>query len=563
MMPRRRLEIGPWPGGLWAPAAYRGGMSLPSNMCPPSHLVIADNLVLGPGGSVRSRPGYSQLSDVLLPPRPGGSAGFVDGLGVVGGSVNPNVFLYDTGGNLWDWAALTIGTASFTYATYNEYKSKFVIFAGRVAHTNGQSAMVDAPVAATGFGAVPAASLGAPISRILHVHNDRVFAANGSTLYETAPGTAPSNAVDNFATGATWSIDPGTGDDIMAVASLDRDLFIFKANKIWIQTGYTKDERQTYVFSDDYGTSSPDSVLTVNFKGLGDCIVFLSSSRVLCLLTRSGIIEISDVSQTRFGSFSFPSPATTAFREILCKITAHPDGYLFIRGGTTGSSGAPANWNPPYCLHTNLPYDYNGRTRWPLTIWKNSTGTTYNSVLNGCWFPFKYKYTNADIDSVAVCRQVAGEVRILYLDFSVWAQADFEGLLATHNEDAGAPDFNKQWCDSNLFMSNDYISPWYVDAYQYNDNVSLVQTYGSPAHVDPDVYSAVGAPPDPTYNVIYPLNFPLSGSSKRTQIVVVGVSGKDPPIVTPKPIKVWLHKIEIFYKASARAGKRALFSSST
>lgn len=182
------------------------------------------------------------------------------------------------------------------------------------------------------------AALGAPVSITLHAHNDRVFCSNGTTLYEAAPGTAPDPAVDNFATGATWPIGNGDGDSITGLGSLGRDLYIFKGRSIWLMTGYTKEERQTRQYSKVNGTIATDSVRAANLEGVGECVIFLDSSKRLMAVTVNGIIDFGDTVQSKLNEI-YEGALTPFPLQHNCRAIVDPDGNYILAINKTSSPG--------------------------------------------------------------------------------------------------------------------------------------------------------------------------------------------------------------------------------
>ena len=179
------------------------------------------------------------------------------------------------------------GLQAHTYTT-GGHGQFWVVSSTQYCHSNGSDAMVEVFVGTPNY-SNPV--MGAPVSRVLFNHNDRCFCINGKVLYETAVGTGPSSTVDNFAGGATWTI--GQDDkSIIGLGSIGRNLLIFKENSIYIQAGYTKNERQTYLLTDSYGCLSVDSIKNVNVPGIGECVIFLSEGRKLCLATLTGVVDI-------------------------------------------------------------------------------------------------------------------------------------------------------------------------------------------------------------------------------------------------------------------------------
>lgn len=363
-------------------------------------------------------------------------------------------FVIDIGDPYCSLHDKTLDTGGLTVHTYaNGGLGKFKYMNGYL-HTNGLDPMVKIS------GVTANAVLGAPLSRILFRHNDRAFTANGSVLYETAVGTYPDNAVDNFAGGASWTIGE-PGQNIIALGSIGRNLFIFKQKEIWVQYGYTKNERQNYIFTDDYGCLSPDSVKNVTLKGIGECVIFLSENARLCAVTNDGIIELGDAVQDILDSIYFGTAVNEkALSNLMHRARAgvHPDGY-YILGFATTSDDTHDAFDQALCLSLKAPYDSQFGTRWPITLWKktgaaNTSGQTYGAfgfidinVANGfkLFIPTTTvggDYIYSQLDSTYYYDMQAGVLPFT----AIW----IDWKLKTRNEDAGTKRISKTWTDMLL-----------------------------------------------------------------------------------------------------------------
>ncbi len=331
---------------------FSGGMcSVASGeKCLPNQLQEARNVIISDNGIIKKRHSITQNLTQIYPD-------FVLDVAAAGVVSAHDKKLY------------LAGVAVHTYTTGG--LGQFITFDGGIIHSNGSDAMVVCSVN-------PAqAVLGAPLSRILFKHNDRAFVALNNVIYETAPGTYPSYTVDNFAGGASWTIGDTT-QNVTGLGSIGRNLLIFKERSIYIQVGYTKNERQNYLLTDRYGCLSPDTIKNVEMTGLGSAVIFLSDAGRLCAATMSGVVEIGDAVQDYLDSIYFSTPVNEkALATFMHRARAAvlPDGF-YILSFATAATDSYAAWGQALCVNLRHPYQsqFNGM-RWPITLWKN-TGAT-------------------------------------------------------------------------------------------------------------------------------------------------------------------------------------------
>lgn len=337
-----------WPGGLFS--------SKEQLRATPEFLIQADNVMVDEYGTLRHRPGILAYGNYV--------ADFINGI-----FCNALVYLSTND------KKLIRQSTSATLKTYtNGGRGQFVKFNGNTVHSNGKDTMQ----VFTDISSTSADAFGTPpLSRLLLIHNDRVFAAVDTTLYETEPGKGPDGSTDYWATGASWAINAGSGKPITALGSLGRQgLFIFNRSQIWLQTGYTKQERQTRLFSNDYGCIAPDSVQTVSLDGFGECVVFLSSSKQLCAVNLNGIIDIganvqAELDEVYEGILTDDAiPANEIKHRAVSAV--HPEGF-YLLGYARVVTVTEQHWDRCLCLHTGFRIPDRGL--WPITRWVKTTDT--------------------------------------------------------------------------------------------------------------------------------------------------------------------------------------------
>lgn len=342
------------------------------------------------------------------------------------------------------------GSASVIHTYTNGGLGQFLILPGnRLLHTNGRDAayIIDYTLAANGV------ALGFPLSRIAFKHNDRVFAAVDDTLYETEVNEYPSVTVDYFATGASWNIGAKSKSPIVGLGSIGRNLIILKSDSVYVQSGYTKNERQTYLLSDQYGCLAADSVKNANLTGIGECVIFLSNTKRLCAVTMQGIIELGDFVQDILDTVY----SGTAVNEKSLSINLHRaracilDGDYYVMGFATTSDDTHNAFNQAICMSLKHPYQSSAGMKWPITLWKD-TGrlNDYTGVCNTSRQTFgalnNYGNVATTIISGAVKYGVSTFSSNLYRDYQRLTDNYWIDLsIKTKNEDAGEVGRYKNW----------------------------------------------------------------------------------------------------------------------
>lgn len=449
---KKTIEFNGWPGGLFDAANDQDAL--------PTQLLQADNCVTDEAGTIVPRPGIAA----------GGldyAAEIIDVI-AVGTTANERYM------TLGDKTLINpVETVLHTYSVVA--KGQFGYFNGKYFHTNGVDAMQGW---VTGSGST-ADVLGAPLSRIAHVHNNRVFCANGQNLYETAPGTGPDTAVDNFATGASWAISTSDKDPIFAVASLGRDLYIFKNKTIWLMTGYTVNERQVRLFSSYYGCTTIESVRTVNIKGVGEAIIFLSDQRRLCAIYGGEVHEIGeavrDILKTISVSAGGLEKVPANYYMLEARAVVNPNGWYML-GIATTAGGLPSTYTQCLVVNLNFPYQSQYGTRWPITLWKQTGVAGTFPITFGAMYLDELIYPKN-----VGCGMITPAPALFRLfvfndsvewdaDANVPATYNLYPTIRTINHNAGTDQDYKQWFDAILYASRSSVANLNFKITQTNDD---------------------------------------------------------------------------------------------
>ena len=332
----------------------------------------------------------------------------------------------------------------------------------RYLHTNGLDAMVQIA------GVTVTACLGAPLSRFIFKHDDRCFCAAGAVLYETAPGTYPASAVDNFAGGASWTIGD-TGQNIIGVGSIGRNLIIFKQKEIYIQYGYTKSERQTIRLTAEVGCLSPDTIKNASLGGVGPCVIFLSDRGKLCAATMSGILELGDAVQdildTVYRGAAINEKTLSPYLHRARGFT-HPDGFYLLGFSTVATDDHKA-FDQCLCMSLDYPYDSQFGQRWPFTLWKKNAKTGVSGQTFGAFgfsdvatiYGYKLHLPTTTPDGFTWSEMTDSPTTIAVADLPTMDRFKtgvpytyywIDITIQTRNEDIGTKRVNKQWVECRV-----------------------------------------------------------------------------------------------------------------
>lgn len=467
-------------------------------ICLPNQLQQARNVVIVENGVIRKRPGTKQIENHYFA-----------------------AWIIDLFNGYKSMSNKHIAVANSTVHTYTNGGLGQFAYMDRYLHTNGKDPMI------TISGLSAAECLGAPLSRVMLKHNDRCFMAVGRVVYETAVGTYPDSAVDNFADGASWTIGD-TGQNIIGLGSIGRSLFIFKQRSIYIQVGYTKSERQTYLFTSEYGCLSPDTIKNVNLRGIGPAVMFLSNEAKLCAATMEGVIEIGDAVQDILDTIYLG----TAVNEKAVAIYLHraragvdPKGY-YILGFATTNADTYNSFNQALCVSLNHPYDSQFGQRWPITLWKHTGETGTSEIMFNA-------FGMADIATIygyklhIPAKEPGGYHTWVELDWDAhndtwgtgipYVHKFIDFLIQTKNEDAGTRQVNKQWTDCLVKAIQEYpTSGLAFFPLRLTQELDYNMTINSP----PVVYQENMHGPNKPPNYIIELQHSLVGDGIQTNIIL-------------------------------------------
>lgn len=418
----KRIDYNGWAGGLNALADKSAVQK--------DQLVEARNVLIRDNGEIASRPGTLNIIEAPT-------------------ATSPNKYY-----SMWNdyrdiycyhFSNKTLRSDTVLLHTYaNDNRGMFEQFNNTLLHANG----IDIMQQWDGAAATTSDVVGSPTCQILLRHNDRIFAAAGSVVYETTVNTA----ID-FAGGAAWNIGLGEGGIITGLASIGMDLFIFKKDRIYIMTGYSKSERQTRLLTKDVGTIEPYTLQTVTLKGMGEVILFFSTNKKICALSLSGWANIGEAVQPLLDAITLYNPPEGTYFLTKCQAIINESARQYMLAFYYPDGTTPAGVrNMCLCLHLDSPYKSVFGTRWGFTKYYNSNGST-----------FSYQVTYE-----AMCKSVNYGVLFASYDLIYTLPADqrilrFTGvsdngknipiIIRTRDEDAGNHSAMKHWRRALIRMS--------------------------------------------------------------------------------------------------------------
>lgn len=446
-----KIEYKGWPGGLNA--------SEDKSLVQANQLQEATNVRILNDGIVCHRPGFAPILE--------GRVGTAQIYSMWHGHLGNVLVTHYSDKKL----VATTASTDVTLKTYaNDSKGQFVFFNGTLLHTNGIDAMQQWDLAA----ATSSDVAGAPVSGILHVHNDRVFAVVGSVVYETAV-----NSATDWAGGAAWNIGLGSGGNVIGLGSIGSDLFIFKEKSIAKMSGYSQPERVIdQNFIKDIGCGFAHTIRTAVLSDLGTVIIFLGSDKRLYALTPEMVIEIGEPVQNILDSIVASSGASSGL------IGSSPDSAIstickqYLLSFAVTSETYPIK-NTCLCLHLNSSYNYNGKTRWGITRYEG--GNTF--------FPHKNSFqciAESTTKDIIVGTTITKTPTISYtqcaLDTamnydkltSLGTRAIIHAVIRTRDEDVENEFREKHWRRAMIAMSTLTATPFYFDIaiYEYTDETT-------------------------------------------------------------------------------------------
>ena len=418
----KTLSMAGWEGG-W------NGM-VDETKCLKNQLQTAENVKIMDGGVVGTRPGLSYDA---------GNFSFPSSVHTIWGKKSGFPVTVEVGKNLYD----STGVSKHTYITGSQ--GQFEFLNDTLLHSNGADIMQQWD----GIAASTSDVVGSPLTKILLRHNDRIFGAVGSVLYETSV-----NSAIDFAGGAATNVGLNEGGDIIGLGSLGGDLYIFKEARIYRMTGYAKNERQILVHTDRFGTIAPGTIKSVNLKGFGEVLMFVDSKSRLCMLNNTGTWNIGEYVQKQLDEM-------VGATYVMAEVSESQGQYLFL----FGFIGFPT-----MCLHFNSPYKTPFGTRWGITKYL---------------YPFSPFSACETPGGLLIGNSAEGRHRIYSLSNNqgadVWdattPHESIAGTVRTADLDAGNINQIKQWRRANFMVSvGAGVTDSVLLAYsEYTDSVTVAK----------------------------------------------------------------------------------------
>ena len=159
---------------------------------------------------------------------------------------------------------------------------------------------------------------------------------------------------------------------------------IFKEKEIFVQYGYTKNERQTQLLTKNYGSLSPFSIKSANIQGFGDCAIFLSDKKRLCIANLNGVVEIGDNVQDRLDTIALADePVALIPTRHSARAGISDDGYYVLGYSDYALNAAPFHFNKAICV--------NIKDGLAITEWMSHTENTPTGYSDLPFFRFAEK----------------------------------------------------------------------------------------------------------------------------------------------------------------------------
>ena len=528
------ISLKGFPGGLYSINKGYGAL--------PHQLLKATNVVIGNSGEVKKRPPHN-----LLP-----------GMYRSNYSITGICYPYITSNK--QIIEVAHATILHTYTTGG--RGDFLHVEDKYVHSNGVDKM---QVWTTADSSSSDVAGNPPLSRLLHRHNNRCFAVSGNTLYETEVNTYPDKTTDNFANGASWEIGDNS-TNITGLASIDRDLFIFKEDSVYIQTGYTVNERQTFLFSKHRGCIAPGSIKSVHMKNMGDGIIFLSETKELWFLQRSGMVQIGECIQNTLDDSIVKTSMVGADDVGLAKLQ-----YLayagvvrnkyYLLGMESQGGGAPYDYKKCLCVHLNNNLiETQFGLRPAMTLFEN-TGYSYNGISsspqtwrvfgNNNWDKLTVVSAFPDLNQTSGSSSMVSEIRsddvgyatddLLAQDGSNWQYAICD-TIQTAYLDAGIQYQLKNWVDAIMYIAR---GEWSNGLSQ----IAFTQRYGN-NEINPTNDNNILPFNVPATE--YVVDCPFALGNDYAKISLEFSSYKAPFYQGPNPIDLRIFGIDIFFGDSSR-----------
>lgn len=342
---------------------FRGGLSIddlplvssaqPREKMQLNQLSLADNIIILPDGKVKTRCGFRHLTN-----NPSGA----EVLFAI--PYNSTDVYVAAGGILWRFRTIGAGSGwtsivnPFLYTSGEVMNGKIYFFGStEIGEFNPATGAITPIVGSTG------------IVRCHTVANDRMWLVQDASPL-VVEGSAVGDPTD-WANGVANEIPTGSVE-INAIIGLDRDLWVFCNDAIWLQTGYSESDftLDFFVACSTY-LSFQRSFTQATLIGFGKCVVFCDDSGRVKAVNRSGLIEV-------------------------CRSVGKIINHDSFTGGVFLEDSGIFLMNQSYglvAIFCNLPYkDAGGMIQWPVTSFKPAISTW---LANLYIFSARLKLTNA------------------------------------------------------------------------------------------------------------------------------------------------------------------------
>ena len=431
---------------------FPGGLNREYNddACPPTQVRELFNMVVERDGTVISRPGfggnskYGQASESL---------GLLNLCAFTGTLVGVTVT-----GNLRAYYATATVTIATMGVELTSNPGQFAYFDNRLWFSSTAASMYTWNYVST---ATATPVVGAPSSRVLLVHNDRLFAANGATVYETSLASG-----SDWAGGEAWLIGD-LSTSVTGLQRIGRDLYIFKSDSIFRMSGYSPAERVIEkVFS--VGSGSPDSIKSVWLDGAGESIIFYGSNNKLYAINNGGL---KDIGAHVPEALEYLSP------DLLTAVVDKRLGLYYLFNATNrGSSSEFLAFGRNYgvIVSMNSPFTDKFGTMWPISCFggvpqfpptsTNAYGVVGWGLEGGCTQEYsgtleEYRNTGLFIVLAYVTAPASSSFFVVNNSTTLYDAVTYNAgkpiltRVRTRDEDAGDINYLKGWRSARVYAT--------------------------------------------------------------------------------------------------------------
>jgi hypothetical protein len=315
-----------------------------------NQLVKAENVALWPDGSVSQRSCFRKVATHAA-----GRA--IVGMCLVPGTDSAVVIdTYISSGTKTDIKVLHVGYGTIPTSTWAAPASGVAIVMA-----SSQPAMVayNGKVYVGGWGAgggirevvvtagseAVGAGFGPTTPILMCIHNERLVAVNYATpnLIEMSLSGTPTD----FTNGIAFAV--GQCKNIVGIASLEGDLFIFTDSGIFLLTGNTKSDMQltpiaTPYQNGNYGTKG--SFTPGYLDGFGPCVFYFDQALSPCAISRNGITKVLDgaFAKTNFDLANFINASFLSDSKQFLAFSTGTDKIYSFFGGAPYKSPSGTRW---------------------------------------------------------------------------------------------------------------------------------------------------------------------------------------------------------------------------